>query len=429
MTRTPSISEDNAGFRLCVCCGRLAVFASLWTSRSRFPRGRATVRLAAWFTRLLLLGIILCCCLRATGQMEYQVKGSLTLTRFDTVRYIGQPTVTSNRFDLFAKGGRWKICIYTYESAGPRLAWLVGSPDGTNVISESGPDGSLVEVATQPFPNYHGATHLWFAFLSSSFLAGVTNSQLPPVYRYGAIMYGQEKDDPCGFTNQTVQLVLADSTPRLPRYAAFYNAGVNNCSPLPPPFDKGYINALYTARDPQRVGSMELPREVTFAQNEPIFDRLNSSSNNVSPAVLFEARADLVLDHCDEELVAIHLPKDFMCQDHRVRGGREPYVRYWRKDFQDLPTVEVLQKFEEASRRNPVEQTRRLEIEAFEATLKARTNGPTPAEVVATMTSIHQKFHKPPSRVGIVAILLTVLAPLVVCLVFRLCSRKHRQRQ
>jgi hypothetical protein len=300
------------------------------------------------FTRIPLLSLSP----SALGQTEYTVRGTLIETRYRPPEMpVTMPAVT-NRFELFARGKQWRINLYT---PGPtnlsRLVASVGSPNGTDILDErvTGP-ASLVQIATQPYPDNPAASCLWFMYLSSTYLAGMKDGKLPPIYRStgGMIIGGRGPIEPPG---QTAVVEFSDRLPKLPRYAAFINDAMR------------YTNALYEAEDYQRVGKVNLPRQVKFSEIQP----LRSAPITMSPGAMrgppsttptvmhsFEVTVDQILDRCPAQFVAIDLPQRFTCFDRRVLNSTNGApIRYSDSDFTKLPTVGILERFRAGFRPPP----------------------------------------------------------------------------
>jgi hypothetical protein len=312
-------------------------------------------------SRTLLASLILLALAAAaqTKNGDYEVVGTLVVVGGPHTSQSGVPTaVITNRFEIFSRQEQWRINLYDASNTAAPVA-VTGSATGTEVVDETPAGPPLVWVASQPFPN--GVTaHLWFMYLSTSFLAGTTNNRLLPVYKFAEIEhgdYGGEQHNPRAYKEQPVVMTLSDGPPKLPRRAAFFNDGWSGQSVIawhanPPPFQNGYTNAIYEAEDFQKVGNVTLPRRARFTLFAPEYDGRGSNSLRVVRTA--EARVDVIRSGCSAQAVAIDLPERYFCLDSRLQNGTNGARKdYTQKQFASIPTIKQLEGLAKATPRTP----------------------------------------------------------------------------
>jgi hypothetical protein len=218
------------------------------------------------------LVLSLACATPAKGQ-SYEVEGVTTF------RYTG-PTGATNfedqrSFVVQVRDCQWLITTKPILPGDSNVMafWEVGS-DGTNVYhyaqfskyglkpnSANKADG-MVEVGSVPKDMMgNEISMVWVPFASACYFPTATNMVVPP---YSSILPTNE------YIRMEVRLLGPGGLPQSiqyfnPGYFFGYVEGKMNKLPAPSPFDKGFVEATYSATQTTNIGSLVIPTRCTFS--------------------------------------------------------------------------------------------------------------------------------------------------------------------
>ena len=115
-------------------------------------------------------------------------------------------------------------------------------------------------------------SHLWLMCASSCFFRAQTNREIPPLYDINACVLHDNN------LTMEAQWDLSKHSPALPAFVAYMNtrgyptfdkAGQRTYIPLPPPYNRGFTNAVYAIVGVTNLNGLALPTGFTFQRFEP----------------------------------------------------------------------------------------------------------------------------------------------------------------
>ena len=251
-------------------------------------------------------GLVLACVLitismrSITYAQQFQVTGVLEKERLFNGKITQQYPVSE--FRIYVDGCNWYIYVKpggTWEDGQLEMAY-----DG-EYIRGIGTGGSLTSIAgiyngnTPPILTENRLPLLWTAFAAGCYLreAALTGKLLPP--------------EEMTRTPIPARVDWMDTGDNLPARIIYFDDGTNRMQgkpvPHPPPFDKGYTNAVYKVTEYTNIGRLKLPLRFEFDQFFPRGVHI-VSSNDISVGLHLEGKVLTAAARCDVQSFTPALP-------------------------------------------------------------------------------------------------------------------------
>lgn len=162
---------------------------------------------------------------------------------------------------------------------------------------------------------------IWLAYCSSDYFQRASRSEIRQIFDTGV--------ETALFNIGPRRIVtrLHNKPPRLPEAVTFFTDGLVPAletdriltTRLPPPFDKGYISAKFTAREFTNCGALWFPRSFSLDSSAPKFGPA-ATSNDVRVVVAWRGHANYIDPdwHGDEHAFVPHTDGAVSTEDRRV---------------------------------------------------------------------------------------------------------------